>query len=279
MTMLHIYDSETGKYMRSQEPVIDPLETKKKGEPVYCVYPYSTTDELPTYGEHELPFRINDEWVVKGQYKNCEVYNKDSKNFEYCQNDELAENQVFIDDKEGIEEYKKTAHKYMVDEETWTIVENPKFVLYQQLDELNKQMSESESAYNDALETPVEFPANEHLYKAKWVDDGTYEKLIVGKTAGLFTFPQPIWDATKLEENMVMMDELTFGQLCGFLAQVQNVAFNTRKTLQSALTKKIAKVQAKIDDPDWDPEHDDDPVDVTPIDVNELLQSETPAGE
>ena len=31
MTLIHIYDKETGKFMRSQEPKLDVLETEKQG--------------------------------------------------------------------------------------------------------------------------------------------------------------------------------------------------------------------------------------------------------
>lgn len=246
MVMLHIYDRETGKFMRSQEPKLDPLETKKQGKPVYCTYPCSTTKELPEYGEHELPFFVDGDWVVKGQYKNVEVYNKETKTFDYCYNEELGENQVFIDDEEGIKRFKETLHKYIVDEETWTIKENPQYPLWQQLDELNKQLAATDTTYQEALNTPVEFPLNHHLYKPVWVDDGTYSKLMTGALAGVVTFPINIWDATKLEENMVSMDQQTFGQLVGFLAQIQNQAFEIRKHAQSVLIPQIKEIEEEL---------------------------------
>ena len=228
MTLIHIYDKETGKFMRSQEPKLDPLETEKQGHPVYVTYANSTDVALPEYGEHELPFWNSElgEWEVKGQYKNLEVYNKDTKTFDYCYTDELAENQVFIDDKEGIEKKKKNYEMYIVDEETWTIIPNP--------------------TYQAALETPVEFPLNHHLYKAMWIDDNTYSKILTGAMAGVITFPIDIWDATKLEENMVSMDQTTFGQLCAFLANIQNQAFETRKYAQSTLLPQIQELEREI---------------------------------
>ena len=83
MTQIHIYDKETGKWMRTQEPKVDPLETQAQGITVYVKYPNSTELPLPAYGEHELPFFIDGAWVVKGQYKGEEVYNK----FCFCQED------------------------------------------------------------------------------------------------------------------------------------------------------------------------------------------------
>lgn len=246
MVMLHIYDRETGKFMRSQEPKLDPLETKKQGKPVYCTYPCSTTKELPEYGEHELPFFVDGDWVVKGQYKNVEVYNTGTKTFDYCYNEELGEDQVFIDDEEGIKAFKETLHKYIVDETTWTIIENPQYPLWQQLDELNRQLAATDTNYQSALNTPVEFPLNHHLYKPAWTDDGTYAKIITAKLAGLGTFPIEIWDATKLEENMVSMDEQTFGQLCAFLVQIQRTAFDARKRAQALLIPQIEEIEEEL---------------------------------
>lgn len=246
MTLLHIYDAETGKLVRSQEPTIDPLESQVQGTTVYCEYPNSTTDELPTYGEHQAPFYINGEWVIKGQYKNLEVYNKETKNFEYCYSEDLGENQVFIDDKEGIENFKSNYRRYKVDEETWTIVEDPKYETYLELEALENQLAQTDEVYAAALDTPVVFPVNGKQYKARWIDDGTYSKLITGKLAGLITFPIEIWDATKLEENMVQMDETTFGQLCAFLANIQAQAFEVRKYAQSTLIPQIEAKRAEL---------------------------------
>ena len=248
MTLIHIYDKETGKFMRSQEPKLDILETEKQGHPVYVTYANSTDVALPEYGEHELPFWNTElsEWEIKGQYKNLEVYNKDTKTFDYCYTDELAENQVFIDDKEGIENFKKNYEMYIVDEETWTIIPNPKYDLILQLRDLKEQFANTDTAYQAALETPVEFPLNHHLYKARWVDDSTYTKILTGAMAGVITFPINIWDATKLAENMVSMDQATFGQLVGFLAQIQNTAFETRKYAQSVLLPQIQELEKEI---------------------------------
>lgn len=248
MTLIHIYDKETGKFMRSQEPKLDILEAEKQGRPVYVTYANSTDVALPEYGEHELPFWNAElsEWEVKGQYKNLEVYNKDTKTFDYCYTDELAENQVFIDDKEGIENFKKNYEMYVVDEETWTIIPNPKYDLILQLRDLKEQFDNTDTAYQAALETPVEFPLNHHLYKAMWIDDNTYSKILTGALSGVITFPIDIWDATKLEENKVSMDQATFGQLCGFLAQIQNTAFETRKYAQSELIPQIQELEKEI---------------------------------
>lgn len=252
MTLIHIYDGETGKWQRSQEPAIDPVETSLRGETVYVQYPNATTAELPEYGKHELPFWVVDEatgegkWVVKGQYKNVEVYNKDSKSFEYCSNEDLGENQVFIDDKDGIEAYKKTYKKYMVDLETLKIVENPKYKTYLELQELQEQYDQADTAYQEVLNTPVEFPKTGKLYKPIWVDDGTYSKLMTGALAGVVQFPIAIWDATKLEENMIQMDQDTFGKLVAFLANIQNQAFEARKYTQSTLLPQIEAKKAEL---------------------------------
>ena len=244
MVKLHIYEKETGKYLRSQEPKIDVLETKIKGEPVYVKYSNSTELELPAYGKHELPFFIDGKWVVKGQYKNTEVYNTETKSFGYCYTDELAENQVFIDDVEGIAAFKENYQKYIVDE-NFQIVENPKYETLCKLNNLRSQLAETDVAYDTVLETPVEY-VNNNVYKPKWVVDGTYGNLVNGYTAGIVQFPIPIWDATKLEENMVMMEYDEFGALILFLTAIQQKAFNARKTAQSALLKEIAKVEAEL---------------------------------
>ena len=229
--------------MRSQEPVLDPVETKAAGQPVYVEYPHSTLITPPECGKHEAAFfeEDNDRWVIKGQYKNIDVYNKETKSFEYCSQDELNENQVWIDDEEGIKRFKENYMMYIVDE-NYHIVENPKYQTYVELQELERQLAETDSTYQEALNTPVEFPLNGHLYKAVWVDDNTYGKLMTGALAGVVQFPIDIWDATKLEENMVSMDQQTFGALVGFLAQIQNQAFNIRKHAQSVL---IPQIEAK----------------------------------
>ena len=247
MTLIHIYDKETGKLMRSQEPVLDPVETKAAGQPVYVEYPHSTLITPPECGKHEAAFfdEAENKWNVKGQYKNLDVYNTETESFEYCSQDELNDHQVWIDDEEGIKRFKENYKKYIVDE-NYHIVENPKYQTYLELQELERQLAETDTTYQDALNTPVEFPANGHLYKAVWIDDGTYEKLIVGSTAGLVQFPIAIWDATKLEENMVSMDQQTFGQLCGFLAQIQNQAFNIRKYAQSSLLPQIEEKKREL---------------------------------
>ena len=134
----------------------------------------------------------------------------------------------------------------IVAEATWTIIPNPKYDLILQLRDLKEQFANTDTAYQAALETPVEFPLNHHLYKARWVDDGTYSKLMTGALAGVITFPINIWDATKLEENMVSMDQATFGQLVGFLAQIQNTACETRKYAQSVLLPQIQELEKEI---------------------------------
>lgn len=244
MVKLHIYEKETGKYLRSQEPKIDVLETRIKGEPVYVKYSNSTELELPAYGKHELPFFIDGEWVVKGQYKNVEVYNTETNSFGYCYTDELAENQVFIDDAKGIAAFKENYQKYIVDK-NFQIVENPKYETLCKLNNLRNQLAETDVAYNTVLETPVEY-VNNNVYKPQWVVDGTYGNLVNGYTAGIVQFPIPIWDATKLEKNMVMMEYDEFGALILFLTAIQQKAFNARKTAQSALLTEIAKVEAEL---------------------------------
>lgn len=253
MTLLHIYDKETGKFMRSQEPKIDPLETAAQGHTVYCTYPNSTEVALPDYGEHEIPF-FNVEtqtWTVKGQYKNLEVYNTENKNFEYCYTDDLGENQVFIDDKEGIEKFKETYQKYIVNDQ-FKIVENPQYAILQQLNSLNSDYNAADTTYQNVLETPVQF-TNGKMYKPKWIDDNTYPKILTGALAGAVQFPIEIWDATQLKENMVSMDQTTFGQLCVFLTTIQMAAFDTRKNAQDILKQRIAIVQAAIDDGETEP--------------------------
>lgn len=79
-----------------------------------------------------------------------------------------------------------------------------------------------------------------------WIDDNTYSKILTGALAGVITFPIDIWDATKLEENMVSMDQTTFGQLCAFLANIQNQAFETRKYAQSNLLPQIQELEEEI---------------------------------
>lgn len=246
MTTIHIYDKETGKFMRSQEPKLDILETQIQGKNVYVTYPNSTLVELPEYTEHEIPYFINGAWVIKGQYKNLEVYNKTSKSFEYCYTDDLGEDQVYIDDKEGIEKFKSDYQKYIVDEETWTIIDNPKYPLIQQLNALNEQLANTDTAYNEILDTPVVFPLTGKLYKPRWTEDGTYANLITAKLAGLGNFPIDIWDATKLEENKVSMDEETFGALCAFLVNIQRQAFDVRKAVQAELIPQIDALKEQL---------------------------------
>lgn len=240
MTLQHIYDKETGKLMRSQEPVLDKKATEFYGRPVYCEYPNCTEKPLPAYGEHEAPFFIDGEWVVKGQYKGLEVYDTEKKTFEYCYDEELKENQVFIDDKEGIEKFKTEYQKWIVDE-NFHIVPNPNYETIQKVNEIDAALAQADSDYQNALETPVVFPLTGKLYKPKWIDDGTYAKLITGVQSGILKFPQNIWDATEKEENMVSMDMETFGALCAFLAQKQGEAFAIRKALKSELLAEKEK--------------------------------------
>lgn len=247
MTTLHIYNKETGKYMRSQEPKVDPLETAKQGKTVYCTYPNSTEVELPEYGEHEIPFFNveTQEWTVKGQYKNLQVYNTETKSFEYCAEDELGENQVFIDDKEGIKKFQKEYQKYIVNED-FQIVENPQYEILQQLNTLNSEYNDADTTYNNILETPVTF-TNGKTYKPSWITDDTYPRILVGAMAGAIEFPIDIWDSTQLKENMVSMDSETFGALCVYLTTIQMNAFNDRKNAQDILNQRIAIVQESID--------------------------------
>lgn len=238
MTLIHIYDAETGKFKRSQEPAIDPLETEIQGETVYAVYPNSTSEPLPEYGKHEAPFFIEGEWVVKGQYKNVDVWNTVDKVFETCHTDELSANQVFIDDEAGIKRYKENYMMYIVNE-NYEIVNNPLYPDYVELKELEAEFDQTDVTYQTVLDTPVQFPLTGKMYKPRWTEDGTYANLIVAKLAGLGTFPIDIWDATKLEENKVSMDEQTFGALCAFLVAIQRAAFDTRKEAQALLIPQI----------------------------------------
>lgn len=241
MTLQHIYDGETGKLIRSQEPAIDPLETKLHGYPIYVQYPYSTEIPLPEYGEHECPYFINGAWVVKGEWKNIEVYNTESKNFEYCYTEELGENQIWIDDKEGIKKFKDNFQQYIVNEDL-KIVPNPDYELLQQKQALNEQLSKADQDYNEFLNTPIQF-TNGCMYKVKWIDDGTYTKLITGAQAGLVKFPIEVWDATEKAENMRSMSQEEFGQLCAWLALTQQQAFNTRKQLKSSILSQLEELE------------------------------------
>lgn len=245
MTQIHIYDKETGKWMRTQEPKVDPLETQAQGITVYVKYPNSTELPLPAYGEHELPFFIDGAWVVKGQYKGEEVYNTETKSFEHCYDDELKENQVFIDDKEGIEKFKNEHMKYIVNE-NFEIVENPQYELLMAIQEVESKLSEADSKYQEFLQTPQVFPGTGKLYKPSWCDDGTYTKIITGAQVGIITFPINIWDATEKEENMVSMDQEMFSQLCMFLAYQQNLAFDQRKATKSALITQKEALEAQL---------------------------------
>lgn len=240
---LHVYDKETGKYMRTQAPKIDPLETKLQGKTVYVTYPNSTTKPVPEHGEHEEPYFIDGEWVIKGNYKNVKVYNTESKYFEYCYTDDLGENQVVIDDEEGIKKFEDEPMKWVVDKELH-IVPNPNYDREQSLRDIDEQIAQVKQAYNEGLEEPVVFPGTGKLYKAKWIDDGTYTKIITGAQAGLITFPQNIWDATETEENMVSMDQQMFGQLCGFLALRQKALFDVKKEQTNALLIQKASIEA-----------------------------------
>lgn len=255
MTLIHIYDGETGRYRRSQEPVIDVLASELAGVPIYVEYANSTTEPLPEFGEHECPFWVVPtrgknkgigRWEVKGQYKNVEVYDKDTKAFTYCATDELGANQLFIDDKEGIEKFKADYKKYIVNEKTCKIEKNPDYFKYVELQELEEKLANTDKEYEEFLNTPVVFPATGKLYKPVWVDDGTYAKLLSGCQAGLFQFPQDIWDATKLEENKVRMNEEVFKKLCLFLSGYQAAAFTARKEAQSLLLAKIAEKKAEL---------------------------------
>ena len=241
---IHVYDKETGKFMRSQEPKIDPLETKLQGKTVYVVYPNSTTKPVPEHGEHEVPYFIDGEWVVKGNWKNVKVYNTESKYFEYCYEEDLGENQVWIDDKEGIKKFEDEPMKWVVNSDL-QIVENPNYSLQKQIQDIDMQISEAEQAYSEGLNEAVVYPVNGLKYKAKWIDDGTYAKLITGVQAGLITFPQNIWDATELEENMRSMTQDEFGQLCAFLALRQNALFETKKNTINTLKLQKAALEAQ----------------------------------
>lgn len=245
MALIHIYDKETGKLMRSQEPKVDVLETQAQGITVYVKYPNSTELPLPSYGEHEHPFFVDGAWVVKQQYKGEEVYNTETKSFEHCYEEELKENQVFIDDKEGIENFKKDPMKYIVNDD-FEIVENPQYDLLMAIQEIEGKLSEADSKYQEFLQTPQVFVVTGKLYKPVWIDDGTYTKVITGVQAGLIQFPINIWDATEKEENMVSMDQEMFSQLCAFLAYQQAAAFDQRKAAKSALIAQKEELEAQL---------------------------------
>ena len=130
--------------------------------------------------------------------------------------------------------------------ETLKIVENPKYKTYLELQKLQERYDQADATYQKVLNTPVEFPKTGKLYKPIWVDDGTYSKLMTGVLAGVVQFPIAIWDATKLEENMIQMDQDTFGKLVAFLANIQNQAFEARKYTQSTLLPQIEAKKAKL---------------------------------
>lgn len=245
MALIHIYDKETGKLMRSQEPKVDVLETQAQGITVYVKYPNSTELPLPSYGEHEHPFFVDGAWVVKQQYKGEEVYNTETKSFEHCYEEELKENQVFIDDKEGIENFKKDPMKYIVNDD-FEIVENPQYEILMAIQEVERKLGEADSTYQEFLQTPQVFVVTGKLYKPVWIDDGTYTKVITGVQAGLIQFPINIWDATEKEENMVSMDQEMFSQLCAFLAYQQAAAFDQRKAIKSALIAQKEELEAQL---------------------------------
>ncbi len=125
--------------------------------------------------------------------------------------------------------------KWFVNLQTLELSQNEtdEYLAYQRIEEIDSLLAESDSIYEAALEAPVEF--NTHFYKAAWVDDGTYSKLITGALAGLISFPQNIWDITKKEINMVSMTQDEFLQLVAVLATVQSSAFDVRKAEQSTL--------------------------------------------
>lgn len=240
---IHVYDKETGKYMRTQEPRVDVLESKFRGETVYVSYPNSTTEPVPEHGKHEVPYFIDGKWEIRGNYKNVKVYNTESKYFEYCYEDDLGENQVVIDDEEGIKKFEEEPMKWVVSQD-FKIVENPNYELENALKEVNEKLAQVKQDYNDGLEEPVVFPLTGKLYKAKWVDDGTYTKIITGAQTGLIQFPQQIWDATELAENMVEMDSEMFTALCTFLALRQKELFDKKKSDTDKLLLEKASLEA-----------------------------------
>lgn len=243
---LHVYDKETGKYMRTQDPKIDPLETKLQGKTVYVKYPNATTKALPEYKEnYQVPYFIDGEWVVKGNYKNKEVFNTKNKNFEYCYEEELGEDQVVIEglEEDEIKKFKEEYQKWVMTSD-FKIVPNPNYDKIKAIQDIDTQISEIEQKYNESLDTPVVYPANGLLYKPKWASDGTYGNLMVGLSTGLVPFPQEIWDATKLRENMREMTGEEFSSLTRFIAAVQGQLFNERKQKIAELEVEKARLQA-----------------------------------
>ena len=242
---LYIYDGKTGQYLRSQDLIVDTLETTLQGKIVYVSYPNSTTEKLPKYGEHELPYFKNGKWTIKGQWKDVVLYNTKIKCFEVCETDEKKAEQVFINDKKGIERFIKNPDKYRVNKQ-FKIVTNPLYEDKVALDKLAVEIENCDIEYAQALDTPVLF-TNKCLYKPKWVDDGTYSKLITAKSMGMLSFPQVIWDSTELEENAREMSEEEFLQLCNFLAIKQQTLFNERKLKKSELLKQYNEVKVQYD--------------------------------
>lgn len=241
---IHVYDKETGKFMRSQQPKIDPLETQLQGKTVYVSYPNSTTIPVPEHDKHEEAYFVDGKWEIRGNYKNVKVYNTESKYFEYCYNDDIGENQIVIDDEEGIKKFEDEPNKWVVNSEL-KIVPNPNYEIQQAIQDIDQKISTVKQEYTEGLEEPVVFPLTGKLYKAKWINDGTYTKLITGAQVGLITFPQNIWDATEREENMVSMDQETFAALCTFLAMRQKELFDTKKTKTDELLAQKAVLEAQ----------------------------------
>lgn len=246
MTYIHIYDGETGRLLRSQEPAIDPLESELAGVPVYAEYPFSTEVEPPETGYHEWPYWTGEGWEVRGEWKNIEVWNKNTKSFEFCFDDELGEHQLYVPDAEGIMKFHQEPLKYVVDEEKATIVENPKYEICLEIQQLKNMLDKLDIEYAEHLSTPIEYPVTGKLYKMSWLDDSNYNKLLTGIVAGTIVPPVCIWDATGKPENMVEMDGDAFKELCSFLSEKREEAYTLYKGGKACLQEKIAEKEKEL---------------------------------
>lgn len=129
---------------------------------------------------------------------------------------------------------------YIVNEKVTPIIPET-YKLSERLKEIEEELIKIDKEYTTALDTPVYY--NGKQYKPKWIDDGTYIKLITGIQARVVTFPQTIWDATELEENAVSMTLEQFMGLCTFLTLKQQELFNTRKQRKAELLKEKQEIE------------------------------------
>lgn len=115
------------------------------------------------------------------------------------------------------------------------------YIAFKRIQEIEEELKQCDIEYQQALQTPIEF--ENHLYKPVWIDDGTYSKLITGALSQVLEFPQPIFDSTEKQENMVMMDQVTFMSLVKQLANKQAELFLHRKQKRSLLIEEREQLQ------------------------------------